>query len=333
MKGGTTMKLRLGLAVLAASLACGSAYATTFTALYAFGDSLSDAGNLAIFAAANPGLGITLPPSPPYSPGHASNGPTWVEDLSVKLGLGTLTPSLAGGNDYAFAGAQASTNRPIDLSSQVSAFTSAAHSGSLSTALFTLDIGANDILNALSSPASLPGVVATAVTDALAAITTLFDDGARNLLLYDVPKLSLTPALNTDPTLIKIAADTAAQAFNAGVLGGLTTLEGDGLKVYNLDSYDLLGDIVSNPSAFHFMNVTNACVLALACVGGTFDQQNEYLFWDGAHPTAEGHMVTADFAVAALGGVPEPSTWAMMLIGFAGLGFAGYIRTRRVRAA
>jgi hypothetical protein len=28
-------------------------------------------------------------------------------------------------------------------------------------------------------------------------------------------------------------------------------------------------------------------------------------------------------------GVPEPSTWAMMLIGFAGLGFAGYRRTKR----
>jgi hypothetical protein len=25
--------------------------------------------------------------------------------------------------------------------------------------------------------------------------------------------------------------------------------------------------------------------------------------------------------------VPEPSTWAMMLLGFAGLGFAGYRRT------
>jgi hypothetical protein len=28
--------------------------------------------------------------------------------------------------------------------------------------------------------------------------------------------------------------------------------------------------------------------------------------------------------VAVAGGVPEPSTWAMMLLGFAGLGFAGY---------
>jgi PEP-CTERM motif len=29
--------------------------------------------------------------------------------------------------------------------------------------------------------------------------------------------------------------------------------------------------------------------------------------------------------------VPEPSTWAMMVLGFAGLGFAGYRRTRKVR--
>jgi hypothetical protein len=31
-------------------------------------------------------------------------------------------------------------------------------------------------------------------------------------------------------------------------------------------------------------------------------------------------------------GTPEPSTWAMMLVGFAGLGFAGYRKSRR-RAA
>ena len=31
--------------------------------------------------------------------------------------------------------------------------------------------------------------------------------------------------------------------------------------------------------------------------------------------------------------VPEPSTWALMVLGFAGLGFAGYRRARFSRAA
>jgi PEP-CTERM motif len=32
------------------------------------------------------------------------------------------------------------------------------------------------------------------------------------------------------------------------------------------------------------------------------------------------------FDLAVGGAVPEPSTWAMMLVGFAGLGFVGYRR-------
>ena len=35
----------------------------------------------------------------------------------------------------------------------------------------------------------------------------------------------------------------------------------------------------------------------------------------------------------SVSGVPEPSTWAMMLLGFGGLGFAGYRRSRKSDAA
>ena len=40
-----------------------------------------------------------------------------------------------------------------------------------------------------------------------------------------------------------------------------------------------------------------------------------------------------DLGVALSNSVPEPSTWAMMLVGFAGLGYAGYRRAREPRAA
>jgi hypothetical protein len=36
---------------------------------------------------------------------------------------------------------------------------------------------------------------------------------------------------------------------------------------------------------------------------------------------------------SASSGVPEPSTWAMMVLGFAGLGFAGYRKAKTGPAA
>ena len=44
-------------------------------------------------------------PASPYVDGEFSNGPVWVQDLAARLGLPALTPSLAGGTDYAFGGA------------------------------------------------------------------------------------------------------------------------------------------------------------------------------------------------------------------------------------
>jgi hypothetical protein len=44
-------------------------------------------------------------------------------------------------------------------------------------------------------------------------------------------------------------------------------------------------------------------------------------------------VLTAEFAADALSAVPEVSTWAMMLIGFAGLGFASYRSRQRAITA
>jgi hypothetical protein len=50
------------------------------------------------------------------------------------------------------------------------------------------------------------------------------------------------------------------------------------------------------------------------------------------HKRLYGFLLTPDSATAfSAGAAPEPSTWAMMLVGLAGLGFAGY-RRRGARA-
>ena len=61
-----------------------------FSAIYVFGDSYCDAGNLFI---ADGGI---FPISPPYYKGRFSNGLVWAEHVAGSWGL-PLTPSLAGG--------------------------------------------------------------------------------------------------------------------------------------------------------------------------------------------------------------------------------------------
>src|ERR1700676_4709670 len=80
---------------------------TTYSTIYAFGDSLSDAGN-AWLLTNSPGVGaLGLSPQPVSPPNFQeiynnvtvdlfSNGPGWTQDLSTALGLGTLAPSGVG---------------------------------------------------------------------------------------------------------------------------------------------------------------------------------------------------------------------------------------------
>jgi len=64
--------------------------------------------------------------------------------------------------------------------------------------------------------------------------------------------------------------------------------------------------------------VTDAC----GAVAGA--DCNTYAYWDGIHPTAAAHQVIADAFVYQVTGVPEPSTWAMMILGFASIGFMAF---------
>jgi phospholipase/lecithinase/hemolysin len=334
-------RLLIGAATL--TISAGQALAgSPFTAIYSFGDSLSDVGNVYI------GKGGTEPASP-YVNGQFSNGPVWVQDLAARLGLPALTPSLAGGSDYAFGGATTGssyTNNSLvpNLAQQVGAFF-LGHSSAPSNALYTFSIGANDLfaildgstggLTPLQAAAAAAQVVASEAGD-------LEVGGAKDLALFDVPDLGVTPEITALGQTVSTEATALSAYFDQQVLLDLAPVEADGLTVFDLNTFALIDEAVNDPSEFGFSNVTAPCwtgAFTGYATGGSICStlpavQDTYLFWDDVHPTAAGHLLVADAALSAMGlAVPEPSTWAMILLGLAGLGVMGYRREKSVAVA
>jgi phospholipase/lecithinase/hemolysin len=312
-----------GLLYLVSSI---PASATAFSGIYAFGDSLSDTGNIYL------GSGGTTPVSPPYSNGRFTNGNVWVQDLSASLGLGAVTPSLAGGNDYAFGGAQtgttlAHTQNSTDLLNQLTAFNSTvAHPQS--DALYTLWIGAND-LNALfgalaaGTPLNIGTDLSQAIGNVGSFVSGLAAAGMQNLLVLNVPDLSKTPDARALANSTATPAATLAtiqqvtQQYNAALAATLANLAAtDGFALTQIDTYRLLDQVGQNPGKYGLNNVTDPCWtgnLTDPNSGTVCSQPDKYLFWDGEHPTAAGHQILANYARSVM--VPEPSSAAMLLTG------------------
>ena len=304
----------------------------TYGAIYAFGDSLSDAGNLSIVTQA------AEPVSPPYylqnygtlSAAVFSNGPTWVQNLALALNLGTLAPSFAGGNDFAVGGAETGATpqnaantqiQAISLPAQLARFAAnVAHPAA--NALYTISIGANDVLAILGATGLTAQQQATDVADAVANelgfVASLAAAGAKNLIVMNVPDLGKTPDVTSGAVngsflpsaALDATASSLASTYNAELSSGLASLAGaDSLNVHILDAYHLVDNAVASPSAFGLTNATtpvwsgtyaSATSGTLAATGVA--AQDQYLFWDGVHPTETGHLALAAQAEALLSG-------------------------------
>jgi phospholipase/lecithinase/hemolysin len=313
-----------------------------FSDIFAFGDSLSDAGNLSILTTATG----SEPVSPPYfqenygsSSGNIfSNGPTWVQNLSIALGLGTLKPSLLGGTDFAFGGAETGTTPqnavdlpflPISLPGQALALSlpaqftqvQAAMPNPSATALYTLSIGSNDVLDILAKPGLTTQQQTTDVNDAVANeisfVKQLAAVGAMNLLVLDVPDLGKTPDVtqgmangsSMPSAALNAEASQLASEYNTALTSQLATITG--INVHVVDAFQMIDNAVADPAAFGLTNVTSAVWSGnftspssgtLAVTGAA--AQDQFLFWDHLHPTETGHQALADAAEQQLSGMP-----------------------------
>ena len=300
----------------------------TYSAIYAFGDSLSDAGNISI------STGGTTPVSPPYykqqygilSGNVFSNGPTWVQNLSIALGLGKLAPSLAGGTDFAFGGAQTGStpqnaNLPayaaVSLPAQLSEFRTREPNPS-ANALYTISVGSNDIDTILATTLTAQQQttdINAAVANEIAFVNHLVGDGAKNLLVLDVPDLGKIPEItqgldngsNTPSAGYDAQASQLASEYNTALNSQLAAITG--ANVHVVDTYTLLDNAIADPAAYGLTNVTtpvwdgnftSASSGTLAATNTA--QQDQYLFWDTYHPTETGHQAIAESAETELSG-------------------------------
>jgi phospholipase/lecithinase/hemolysin len=333
------------------------ATAATFSQLFVFGDSLSDTGNAFIATGGLVNPTQATPPSPPYFPGRFSNGPIWVDDLGSKLGLTPAVyanlipggPSPTEGINFAVGGATTGDFNafvpsppfpPSGLQAQIKTFTSLKAAGlpADSNALYTVLAGGNDFISGSIDPSGSVNNVSKAVTD-------LYNAGARNILVSNLPDLGKTPrALGFDP-LNPVLPGTSqlgtlfTNGYNIGLaqtLGGLNQSL-PGINLISVDINSVINNAIeeSKNSGSPFTNVTQACLFDPSCISSNPVEQNQYLWWDGIHPTAGGHRLIADAAFNAIEdnqkSVPEPSA-GLGILALGALG-AGLMLKRQVKKA
>ena len=344
----------VSLVVLAVGIATGgSALAqsqrSTPSAIYVFGDSLSDRGNLAEVYYHN-----NLPNPPSYHDSF-TNGNVAVQTMASRIGL-SVEPSLwvtnfqdpyhlfsadyTPGTNYAVAGATAAAQAvggfpSINLPQQIGAL-EALTGGLLDpNALYTVFIGGNDVRDAAKEGTGL-SAINTGVQTEIAGINTLLSSGAKNLLVVNVPNIGAIPEFSQFG--LSAVGTQYSQAYDSQLSAGLAAITiPSGSSVGQFDFYSYASSL-SSALARQGFDMTDPCyvntpvsaVTTTAC-GTNAENIGKLYYWDSIHPTAAVDNLVgnalADFAFGTAPAVPEPASWALMIFGFAAVGVA--IRRRK----
>ena len=259
-----------------------SAATSTYDAIYVFGDSYCDVGNIFIATGG-------AEPAAPYYNGRFSNGPIWIEHVAGGLGL-PMAPALAGGTDYAFGGAFATAPQTIpgggtipSVPQQVALYLSQ-HGGKADPkALYVIEGGGNDILDATGGSADALGFqIATALAESELLLRRA---GARHFVVPNLFNVGLIPAGQANATF-DLAAVMAANKYLNDFLALEDLLEG--VHILRLDVFSLIQSLETDPTHYGFTNVTAPCLTTTIC-----SDPDHTFFWDTHHPTEFGQDMFA----------------------------------------
>jgi phospholipase/lecithinase/hemolysin len=303
------------LFVAAVSSSGAAGFDRAFSALYVFGDSLSDPGNAYVLLGGNTAVAPYDPvPSAPYDTRRFTNGRTWAEILAddLRLPRGGLPAFVSGvfGN-YAVGGAQAAGGSSPDFESQVSLFLQRqrAHAKRQrahvpSDALYVVQFGGNDIRAALElaqQQGNPYSEIQAAIDGVVANIEKLHGSGARQFLVANAPNIGRTPAIAALGSDAVNLATGLSVAYNEALDSALDAVADlPDIEIYRVDFFAFLDAAAAMPDGFGFADDVplqpEPCLPVFDPAGAVCDDPDQRLFWDGLHPTRAAHRIVGTVA-------------------------------------
>jgi len=275
--------MKRALILLCLTISCGLPLsAPAFDAIVAFGDSLTDTGNVP----AEPVL---------HYQGRWSNGPLWIEYLSQQLGFPYNASNNFAHSGGTTGGALGETGRYVPV-------------GDVSQTLFVVWAGGNDFLQQYQknwfSESSWLKLTTDGANNISNAVVNLQAKGARYILVPNTVDVTTIPLLNKLPGFIRSYLQSKVKMFNNKLSRSITALQATypNVTIYRCDVYLDEHTIIKNYKKFGF---TKAGIDALAdprLLDKSFTGPGaNYVFWDPIHPTSKAHGVIAGYFYAAIG--------------------------------
>ncbi|MBK5527240.1 autotransporter domain-containing protein [Pseudomonas sp. TH06] len=316
-----TLFVPLAGCLLALACAQANAAANPYSNFVVFGDSLNDAGTFT-----DPGgpagatQRYTNRTGPLYKDGTGENrNLNATQIIGGKLGFSpdqTASSSsavragegLPDGNNWAVGGYR--TDQILDSITTQSATGERTRAGYLPSngfradpnALYYISGGGNDFLQGrILSPDQ-----ASSAADRLAdSVRTLQGAGAKYIMVWLLPDIGLTPAINGSP-LQSFTSQLSAQ-FNTELVGQLQNINAE---IIPLNIPVLLKEAFANPAQFGLatdQNLTATCFSGNSCtenarygINSTTPDPTKLIYNDAVHPTEAGQRLIADYAYSLL---------------------------------
>lgn len=284
-----------------------------FERMCIFGDSLSDAGNVYEVTNTVTKRPYDLIPGAPYPIGGMtfSNGKTWIQQLAEAFEMEqSAAPAFRNRGtfcNYAFGSARAGGLKTFDLTDQVSFYLGDFGATPSNGTLFVIMIGGNDLRDAIeafvvdptgATSTAIIQVAVTAVADNVLALYGL--NGAIQFLIPNAPNLALVPAITLQGPQAQFLAGLLTSSYNSALADALDQLEFlPGIQITRFDTAEFLTSIVTAPPQ-GITNATDTCITPGTRSKAICKSPDEYIFWDGIHPTKATHALVAETVEAAL---------------------------------